>query len=89
MTFSDLSEALAWLDSHVDFESSMPTRRTLPSLDRMEELAALLGDPHTAYPVIHITGTNGKGSTAAITSSLLAAKGLSRRAPTPAPTWPG
>lgn len=77
MTFSDLSEALAWLDSHVDFESSMPTRRTLPSLDRMEKLAALLGDPHTAYPVIHITGTNGKGSTAAITSSLLAAMGLS------------
>ncbi|HVC67514.1 MAG TPA: folylpolyglutamate synthase/dihydrofolate synthase family protein [Acidimicrobiales bacterium] len=77
MTFSDLSEALAWLDSHIDFESSMPTRRTLPSLDRMEKLAALLGDPHTAYPVIHITGTNGKGSTAAMTSSLLAAMGLS------------
>jgi dihydrofolate synthase / folylpolyglutamate synthase len=77
VTFSDLSEALAWLDSHIDFESSMPTRRTLPSLDRMEKLAALLGDPHTAYPVIHITGTNGKGSTAAVTSSLLAAMGLS------------
>ena len=77
MTFPDLSEALAWLDSHIDFESSMPTRRTLPSLDRMEKLAALLGDPHTAYPVIHITGTNGKGSTAAMTSSLLAAMGLS------------
>jgi len=77
VTFTDLSEALAWLDSHIDFESSMPTRRTLPSLDRMEKLAALLGDPHTAYPVIHITGTNGKGSTAAMTSSLLAAMGLS------------
>jgi len=77
VTFPDLSEALAWLDSHIDFESSMPTRRTLPSLDRMEKLAALLGDPHTAYPVIHITGTNGKGSTAAMTSSLLAAMGLS------------
>ena len=77
MTFTDLSEALAWLDSHIDFESSMPTRRALPSLDRMEKLAALLGDPHTAYPVIHITGTNGKGSTAAMASSLLTAMGLS------------
>jgi dihydrofolate synthase / folylpolyglutamate synthase len=77
VTFADLSEALAWLDSHIDFESSMPTRRTLPSLERMGKLAALLGDPHTAYPVIHITGTNGKGSTAAMTSSLLAAMGLS------------
>ncbi|HEX7444730.1 MAG TPA: hypothetical protein VF320_12620, partial [Acidimicrobiales bacterium] len=76
MTFADLPEALAWLDGHIDFESVMPTRRTLPSLDRMRKLAALLGDPHTAYPVIHITGTNGKGSTAAMATSLLAARGL-------------
>lgn len=76
MTFADLPEALAWLDSHIDFESAMPSRRSLPSLDRMRVLAGLLGDPHTAYPVIHITGTNGKGSTAAMVSSLLAARGL-------------
>ena len=76
MNFSDLPEALAWLDAHSDFESKMPTRRTLPSLERMKTLAALLGDPHTAYPVIHITGTTGKGSTAAMTTSLLAAMGL-------------
>jgi len=76
VNFSDLPEALAWLDAHSDFESKMPTRRTLPSLERMKTLAALLGDPHTAYPVIHITGTNGKGSTAAMTTSLLAAMGL-------------
>ena len=77
MTFVDLPEALAWLDSHIDFESAMPTRRSLPSLDRMWALAALLGDPQTAYPVVHITGTNGKGSTAAMVTSLLAARGLS------------
>jgi dihydrofolate synthase/folylpolyglutamate synthase len=77
VTFADLPEALAWLDSHIDFESNMPSRRSLPSLDRMRALAALLGDPHTAYPVIHITGTNGKGSTAAMVTSLLAARGLS------------
>jgi dihydrofolate synthase/folylpolyglutamate synthase len=76
VTFADLPEALAWLDAHIDFESAMPTRRALPSLDRMRTLARLLGDPQTAYPVIHITGTNGKGSTAAMTSSLLAAMGL-------------
>ena len=77
MTFADLPEALAWLDSHIDFESNMPSRRSLPTLDRMRSLATLLGDPHTAYPVIHITGTNGKGSTAAMVTSLLAARGLS------------
>ena len=43
----------------------------------MRALASLLGDPHTAYPVIHITGTNGKGSTAAMTTALLSAMGLS------------
>jgi dihydrofolate synthase/folylpolyglutamate synthase len=77
VTFADLPEALAWLDSHIDFESNMLSRRSLPTLERMKELAALLGDPHTAYPVIHITGTNGKGSTAAMVTSLLAARGLS------------
>jgi len=76
VTFADLPEALAWLDGHIDFESAMPTRQTLPSLDRMRKLAALLGDPQTAYPVIHITGTNGKGSTAAMATALLAARGL-------------
>jgi dihydrofolate synthase/folylpolyglutamate synthase len=74
--FDDLPEALAWLDAHIDFESTMPTRRTLPSLDRMRVLMALLGDPQHAYPSIHITGTNGKGSTAAMATALFGARGL-------------
>ena len=76
MTFDDLPEALAWLDAHTDFESAMPTRRTRPTLDRMRALAALLGDPQGAYPAVHITGTNGKGSTAAMATALLGAQGL-------------
>ncbi|NBX71193.1 MAG: dihydrofolate synthase, partial [Actinobacteria bacterium] len=36
----------------------------------------LLGDPQLAYPVIHITGTNGKSSTARMIESLLRARGL-------------
>jgi len=74
VTFDDLPAALAWLDGHVDFESSMPSRRSLPTLDRMRELVRLLGDPEQAYPAIHITGTNGKGSTAAMTTALLGAQ---------------
>jgi dihydrofolate synthase/folylpolyglutamate synthase len=35
-----------------------------------------MGDPQSAYPVIHITGTNGKGSTARMVSALLKARGL-------------
>jgi dihydrofolate synthase/folylpolyglutamate synthase len=76
VNFNDLPEAILWLDSHIDFESNMPTRREFPTLDRMHELMRLLGDPQGAYPVIHITGTNGKGSTAAITTALLGAQGL-------------
>jgi dihydrofolate synthase/folylpolyglutamate synthase len=74
--FDDLPEALAWLDSHIDFESTMPTRRSLPSLDRMRALVALLGDPQQAYRSVHITGTNGKGSTAAMCTALFLAQGL-------------
>jgi dihydrofolate synthase/folylpolyglutamate synthase len=75
--FDDLADALAWLDGHVNFEATMPSRRSLPTLDRMREVMSLLGDPHRAAPVVHLTGTNGKGSTAAMVTSLLAARGLS------------
>lgn len=76
MNFSDLTEARDWLDSHIDFEAKMPKRRAVPTLDRMRSLAHLLGDPQSAYPSVHITGTNGKGSTAAMATTLLAARGL-------------
>jgi dihydrofolate synthase/folylpolyglutamate synthase len=36
----------------------------------------LMGQPHLSYPVIHITGTNGKGSTTQIVTQLLIAHGL-------------
>ncbi len=75
--FDGLDDALAWLDDHIDFESSMPRRRALPTLERMRALTALLGEPQDSIPSIHITGTNGKGSTSAMASSLLIANGLS------------
>jgi dihydrofolate synthase/folylpolyglutamate synthase len=75
--FDDLSEALAWLDAHINFEQNMPTRREVPTLDRMRELMRILGDPQSAYPSIHLTGTNGKGSTAAMATALLGSMGLS------------
>jgi len=36
-----------------------------------------MGDPQRAYPVVHLTGTNGKGSTARMITALLVARGLS------------
>jgi dihydrofolate synthase / folylpolyglutamate synthase len=53
-----------------------PEHSIEPSLDRIAALTTLLGDPQRAYPVIHITGTNGKTSTARMTETLLRARGL-------------
>src|SRR4051794_11967735 len=56
--------------------SRWPEHRIAPSLGRIRALTELLGDPQRAYPVIQLTGTNGKGSTAAMIESLLRATGL-------------
>jgi dihydrofolate synthase/folylpolyglutamate synthase len=48
-----------------------PETRLDPSLDRIRALCQLLGDPQTGYPVIHLTGTNGKTSTARMIDALL------------------
>jgi dihydrofolate synthase/folylpolyglutamate synthase len=50
--------------------------RMIFDLSRIEELLDLLGRPQAAYPAIHITGTNGKTSTARMIESLLRTHGL-------------
>ncbi|MET8261259.1 bifunctional folylpolyglutamate synthase/dihydrofolate synthase [Micromonospora sp. NPDC005553] len=50
--------------------------RMVFELDRIESLLDLLGSPQRAYPTIHLTGTNGKTSTARMIDSLLRAHGL-------------
>jgi len=44
-------------------------------LARTKHLAALVGNPQETYPIIHIAGTSGKGSTATCTSQILQAHG--------------
>jgi dihydrofolate synthase / folylpolyglutamate synthase len=51
--------------------------RMVPDLDRITALASLLGDPQVAYPSVHVTGTNGKGSVVRMIGALCAAAGLS------------
>jgi dihydrofolate synthase/folylpolyglutamate synthase len=70
-------QALAWLDSHIDFEKVAPNRASVPTLSPIVDTLAALGDPHRDYPAIHITGTNGKGTTTTLISALLADMGLS------------
>ncbi len=45
-------------------------------LERIQAVLDELGSPHTAYPCIHVAGTNGKGSTCAMIASVLDAHGL-------------
>jgi dihydrofolate synthase/folylpolyglutamate synthase len=51
--------------------SRWPETRLEPSLDRIAAFTELLGDPQRTYPVIHITGTNGKTSTSRMIDTLL------------------
>src|SRR5438874_5430802 len=73
----DLAGALAYLDDHVNLETDASARAAAKRLDRVGRLVELMGEPQRAYPVVHITGTNGKGSTARMLTALLVAKGLS------------
>ena len=73
----DLDGAFAYLDDHVNLETDASARGAAKRLDRVARLVELMGEPQRAYPVVHLTGTNGKGSTARILTSLLVAKGLS------------
>jgi dihydrofolate synthase/folylpolyglutamate synthase len=45
-------------------------------LDRIQALLGELGDPQSAYPAIHVVGTNGKSTTTRLTEALLASEGL-------------
>jgi len=68
-------EALEYLDDHINLEATAGWVHGL-SLDAMTGLVHLLGQPQLSYPVIHITGTNGKGSTGRMISALLVEHGL-------------
>jgi dihydrofolate synthase/folylpolyglutamate synthase len=66
-TFDEVEDALL---------SRWPETKLEPSLDRIRAFVDLLGDPQTAYPVIHLTGTNGKTSTSRMIDTLLRALDL-------------
>ncbi len=71
MKFDD---ALLYLDDHASYDKT--GRIESPSLDKIERLLSVLDDPHRAFRVIHVTGTNGKGSTSQIITRLLMAHGV-------------
>ena len=70
-------QALDYLNQFVNYERSRsaPYSPETLNLDRMRALLSRLGDPHQAFPAIHIAGTKGKGSIAAMAESILRAAG--------------
>lgn len=75
--FSDYSVALKWLHERVDLErtSAIHHAEEVFHLDRMRKLLDALGNPHEQVKCVHVAGTNGKGSTVAMISSMLQASG--------------
>ncbi|MFZ0012959.1 MAG: Mur ligase family protein [Acidimicrobiia bacterium] len=62
-------QAISYLDRHIGLGGA-------PGLGRMRDLLDLMGRPHEGYPLIHVAGTNGKTSTAKLTTLLLVGHGL-------------
>ena len=67
--FKSLADALLWLDGHVNLEATAGDVKDL-SLEPMAKLLEVLGNPQNEYQAVHITGTNGKGSVAAMITAL-------------------
>ncbi|HTX79464.1 MAG TPA: folylpolyglutamate synthase/dihydrofolate synthase family protein [Longilinea sp.] len=71
------NQALDYLYSFVDYSLKHASELAKAdfNLDRMVALLAELGNPHHAYPTIHVAGTKGKGSTSAFCASALKSAG--------------
>ena len=66
-------EAQALQEVEAELATRWSETKLEPSLDRIRPLMDILGEPQRSYPAIHITGTNGKTSTARMIETLLRA----------------
>lgn len=55
----------------IEYIHSVTWRGSRPGLERITELTNMLGNPEDSLRFIHVAGTNGKGSTCAMLSSIL------------------
>lgn len=77
-TIYTFSEALEYLYSFINWEVERHVRYSpeVMTLDRPRRVMEAFGNPHERYPILHITGTKGKGSVGAMVASALQASGL-------------
>jgi dihydrofolate synthase / folylpolyglutamate synthase len=75
LTYAD---ALAYLRQFINYENPqrVPYDPEHLSLTAFENFLQLLGAPHRAFPSVHIAGSKGKGSTAAMVAAMLSQAGL-------------
>src|ERR1700730_656728 len=74
MPVDDIAERLREVELEVG--SRRAEHQIDPTLDRVAALVSLLGDPHRAFPIVHVTGTHGKAPTTPMMKSLLLEPGL-------------
>ncbi len=75
--FRTFQQAQKWLFERTDYEKQEYLRYNVTtfSLDRMEKLLSLLGNPQKKLTAVHIAGTKGKGSTATMLGKMLESNG--------------
>jgi len=71
------TKAIDFLLGRINFERTamIPYGRRQLKLDRMRQLLTRLGNPDAGMPIVHVAGTKGKGSTAAMVAAMLHAAG--------------
>jgi dihydrofolate synthase/folylpolyglutamate synthase len=67
---------MRFVEALAELEARQPESMPEPSLDRIRAITELLDDPQLTYPTIHVTGTNGKTTTARLIAHLACAHGL-------------
>jgi dihydrofolate synthase/folylpolyglutamate synthase len=67
-------QALAFWYARIDYERASPKKADL-TLERMRAILQALGNPHERYPIIHVAGSKGKGSTSAMLAAILTRAG--------------
>jgi dihydrofolate synthase/folylpolyglutamate synthase len=72
---SPFQQALDYIYSFIDYERQGPRVRQTWDLRRVEDLLNRLGNPHLKSKTVHIAGSKGKGSVAAMTASVLTTAG--------------
>ncbi|HAD59803.1 MAG TPA: hypothetical protein DCG12_11215 [Planctomycetaceae bacterium] len=73
---SEYQDAIRWVFNRINYECTRPQINEHFRLERVEQLLELIDAPQNRIPAVHIAGTKGKGSTAAMIDSILRAAGI-------------